>query len=514
MTFLDGASLLQEIGDRLIREFAEAMQNPDVARKPAHRDRLFSERPGRRTILWMSLSIVIFLICLVYALKHFPGPAVVDQETSALNCTLFASASGNDADSGMSPSASKTFSGAAVATQPGSVVCLLGGTYNLSSSFYPPKSGTDSSWIVYKNYDSTPVNFVWTGPADASPMFKLGTGKFPAGPAYLEFLGLHLDGRGNAADGFFCRGGHHLRFIANLIANTGGSGIGSINCDYLTADHNTIDHNGYIPSSTKVPQWYSWTSGISLNSNQWFDRYRGFHNIISNNIVAGQVDQSEKHSDGNGIILDLSNGSYAYSSADTPPALIVNNVVYGNGGRCIEAYTVTNFWIVNNTCYKNDLDSSLKNAGSLTTSNSHDGYFVNNIAVAADSTHPPYDQENSNARILYYSDMYFGASNNFTYSDPSQLIQADPQFLEPPVVDPALPEPFATIQPASRIGVQLTLRTSSPAIGRGTDPTALPNLPPAIVSGLMKYIYVDIGGNARSRKEHFDLGAYQSLHVR
>jgi len=506
--------LPRELGERLSSESAEAMQSPRVARKPAHRDRLFFERPSRRNLLWVSLSIVIFLISLVYAVKHFSGPTVVDQETSGLNCTLFASASGSDVNSGANPSTPKSFLGAAAAAQPGAVVCLLGGTYNLASSFSAPKSGTDSSWIVYKNYDSIPVNFAWTGPADASPMFKLGTGEFPSGPAYLEFRGLHFDGRGNAADGFFCRGGHHLRFIANSISNTGGSGIGSINCDYLTADHNTIYHNGYIPSSTKFPQWYSWTSGISFNSNQWFDRYPGFHSIISNNIVAGQVDQSEKHSDGNGIILDLSSGSYAFSSADTPPALIVNNVVYGNGGRCIEAFTVTNFWIVNNTCYKNILDPSLKDAGSLTTSNSRDGYFINNIAVAPDSTHASYDQQNSNSKILYYSDMYFGASNNFPYPDPSQLIQANPQFLDPPVVDLAVPDPFANVLPPSRMGTSLTLQPSSPAISRGIDPTTLPNLSKAIVTDLNKYIYTDINGNVRVRKVPFDLGAYQSHYPR
>ncbi|PYT83406.1 MAG: hypothetical protein DMG41_31475, partial [Acidobacteria bacterium] len=63
------------------------------------------------------------------------------------------------------------------------------------------------------------------------------------------------------------------------------------------------------------------------------------------NIVAGEFDSSSNHTDGNGIILDLSNGSYNASTANTPPVLIINNVVYGNGGRCIHAYIVTNFWI-------------------------------------------------------------------------------------------------------------------------------------------------------------------------
>src|SRR5256886_16719023 len=81
--------------------------------------------------------------------------------------------------------------------------------------------------------------------------------------------------------------------------------------------------------------------------------------IVSNNIITGEFDGSSNHTDGNGIILDL--------GGNTPPALIINNVVYGNGGRCIQANVATNFWFVNNTCYKNNLDPSLGNAGSLTS---------------------------------------------------------------------------------------------------------------------------------------------------
>jgi len=254
-----------------------------------------------------SLGIAVFFLSLIYIVKYVYTAKFVNREPCSNNCTVYASPSGNDQNSGNDPSSPKTFLGAAAASRPGSIICLLAGTYSLSSAFRPPASGKPSAWIVYKSCDDGPVNFVWTGTADASPMFKLGDGKFPSGPAYLEFRGLNLDGRGNAADGFFCRGGHHLRFISNSITNTGGSGIGSIYSDYLTADHNVIYHNGRVPPSTKVPQWYSWTSGISFNSNQWFDTYPGFHNIISNNIVTGEVDQSSEHSDGNGIILDLSN---------------------------------------------------------------------------------------------------------------------------------------------------------------------------------------------------------------
>jgi Bacterial Ig domain len=429
----------------------------------------------------------------------------VNNTALASDCTLFASPSGNDNNSGTTATAPKTFMGAAAATTAGSVVCLHGGTYNLSSSFIPPNSGTPSSWIVYKKYGDGAVNFVWTGAADASPMFRLGTGSFPSGPAYLEFRGLNLDGRGNAGDAFFCQGSHHLRFIGNSMSNTGGSGIGTRNCDYLTADHNIINHNGYMPASTSVPQWYGWTSGISFNSNQWFDNYSGFHNVISNNIVVGEYDSSPNHSDGNGIILDLSNGSYSASTANTPPALIINNVVYGNGGRCIHAFVVTNFWIVNNTCYKNNLDPTLGNAGSFTTNNSHDGYFINDISVSWSSNYPTYTQEGTNINITYYADLSFGSAINFTPSIPSQFIQADPLFVNPPSLSGGQ---YGTALAPALLGNGLTLVPLSPARGKGVDASTLPTLPAAIVSDLQKYIYTDINGKPRPQGS-FDLGAYQ-----
>src|ERR1700736_2444080 len=419
-------------------------------------------------------------------------------------CSLYASPSGSDQNSGASPASPKTFFSAAAATRPGSVVCLLGGTYSLTSAFKPPASGTPSAWIIYRDYGDAPVKFVWTGAADASPMFDMNGGNFPSNPAYLEFRGLNLDGGGKAGDGFFCRGSHHLRFIGNNISNTGGSGIGSIKCDYLVADHNVINHNGYIPANAgRNAKYYSWTSGISFNSNQWYDSYLGFHNIISNNIVAGEVDQSTKHSDGNGIILDLSDRTYNYISANTPPALIVNNVVYGNGGRCIEAYVVTNFWFVNNTCYKNNLDPPIGKEGSITVNSSRDGYVINNIAVPSNPATPCYLDENNSKSVRYYRNLCFAGSNEASVSDPSQIIQADPLFLRPPY-----PHSRATTQDAEGwapdlLGNALMLQPASPAHSRGLDPASLPNLSDAMVRDLRKHVYSDIDGTPRPQHRRF-----------
>jgi hypothetical protein len=54
------------------------------------------------------------------------------------------------------------------------------------------------------------------------------------------------------------------------------------------------------------------------------------------------------------------------------------------------------------------------------------------------------------------------------------------------------------------------LQPTSPALHKGIDPGALPNLPEAIVKDLKKHVHNDINGTPRHLGETFDLGAYQS----
>ena len=134
--------------------------------------------------------------------------------------------------------------------------------------------------------------------------------------------------------------------------------------------------------------------------------------------------------------------------------------------------------------------------GANRTQNSHDGYFINNITVAVSSNNPSYDQESTNANIHYYADMYFGAPNNFSYSDPAQLINANPLFVNPPSLGIG---GYSSALVPSLLGTGLMLTPLSPALGIGIDPSTLLGLPSAIVTDLKHYIYTDINGYARPK---------------
>lgn len=402
-------------------------------------------------------------------------------------CTLFASPTGSDNNSGTTSSAPKTLQSAVDTAQPGAVVCLMGGTYNRTDSLYLPRGGTASAWITYRAYGDGPVNIVYTGSASNwTAFFHSGGNTFPNGPSYVEFDGLVFDGRNNAVDAFFAQGVHHWRILNSTMKNFGAAGIVTVSSDYIVAEGNMVHHVGYGEG---------WSSGISLNSNKWFDTYAGFHSVVRNNIISGSFDNSSHHTDGNGIILDL--------GGTTPPVLVANNVVYGNGGRGIQALNNSNFWIVNNTSYSNGLDTS-DSFGGLVVNGASNGYIINNISVPWNGR-PAYAQYATNTGVTYSVDMYTG-TNNFSNS---ALISADPQFVNPPPFNPTASGQYATALAPWLLGDGLKLKMTSPARARGIDPSMISGLPTAIAGDLRKYVYADIAGVARQPGGPFTLGAYE-----
>lgn len=439
----------------------------------------------------------------------------------------FAAVTGDSSNDGKTPQTPMTVYSAAQAALPGHRICVMGGTYAETATFYPPRSGTPSAWIVYQVYGDAPVNVVWTpttlpcppaGNADCSMVNAIP----PNGNSYLEFRGFTFYGRGLAGDAFSCHNSHHLRYIGNTIYDVQGAGVGAVECDYVVSDHNIVYHSGY--SGTIA----SWTSGISYNRIKAFDCNDGLHNVISNNIVVGQYDNSPYHSDGNGFILDIDSTPSACSQTAAPyepAALISNNVAYGNGGRCAEAFAVGFFWMMaNNTCFKNNLDNvnaNQANSGSLTTYAANNGYFVNNVSVSWQPSNPPYQQRLTNTNIQYFKNVSWGGP---CYADPSgadfcapnpQFIKADPTFSAAPYFDPTATGQYSTAAPPFLLANGLTLQSWIPAYCQGVDPTTLPGVPAQVAADMKNpnnvyYIYTDLAGNPRPATGCcWDLGAYQ-----
>src|SRR2546427_5887972 len=99
--------------------------------------------------LLVTLAFAGVLPGLAGATTHTVFPTVVATYTEP-PCTLFASPTGTAGATGSSPTTPTSLAGARTKSVAGSIVCLLAGTYGLSSTFYVSKSGTAGQPIVYR----------------------------------------------------------------------------------------------------------------------------------------------------------------------------------------------------------------------------------------------------------------------------------------------------------------------------------------------------------------------------
>ncbi len=245
--------------------------------------------------------------------------------------------------------------------------------------------------------------------------------------------------------------------------------------------------------------------------------YAGIHNFIDDNIAAGEFDSSAHRTDGNGIILDTAtNGTW-------PATLIMNNILYGNGGRCIETFAIgqANTLIFSNTCYLNGLDPQARSGSAFPEVGigSNGVYIANNIsyALGADGCrslsctcgHNYAYQNGTPTGLTWTDDMYYGGHGNGLTS--AGFIHGNPLFINPPSLssgdygvsrtDPGIG--------GSLLGNELQLQARSPAKGAGVDPRRLTGLNANIISDLA-LVTSDINGVTRGPS--WDLGAYQIPH--
>ena len=416
--------------------------------------------------------------------------------------TYYVSGTGSDSADGLSVgTAFLTLQHAADVTQPGDTVEVMNGTYTNSCASCDvvdiSTPGTANAWIRYEVY-----------PGQTAVVSFNGWAGFSIRPtaAYVQVSGFTIVGNnyhvtlqqaqhqsttnpdpafnGNCIvsdgrQGSATQKPHHLKILNNTIYACGGSGIGTIQSDYVTIAGNTIYDSA----------WYSFydTSAISTFQNWNFDDTTGTKILITGNRIFGNQNLipdpgSGRITDGEGIIVDT-NRNDAYQASIGIPAyvgrtLIANNVIYGNGSAAIEAFESDHVDVVNNSTYGDVQNSSVSGRGEMNLNEASDVNVINNIFYAAAGQNPAVVCCQASS-ILFDSNVYFGGANQ-GFSSGTHDVTGNPLY-----VDAA---------DANRLDVLLTLARGSPGLGTGTA-----NLAPA----------TDFLGNPRPGPGGYDRGAYQ-----
>lgn len=207
--------------------------------------------------------------------------------------------------------------------------------------------------------------------------------------------GIFVEGRPMPAD----KKPHHVVVRNCEVAKCGGGGITGIECDYLTVEDCEVYDNA----------WYMRYAGSGITTlNPWaFDNKEGYHIIIQRNKVWNNRtlvpwEKIGKLSDGNGILLDVSNrdgqtttnpDGDAIVKQDTKKkinptdpkrpvwnnrSLVAHNISVFNGGSGIHCFRTAHVDIVNNTAYWNGTSVDY---AEIFSNNSYDVTIRDNIMV-------------------------------------------------------------------------------------------------------------------------------------
>ena len=377
-----------------------------------------------------------------------------------------------------------------------------------SSNVEVDRSGTPSAPITFTGFGGTALIRYAGGALDGGVLQTSFCRPWCASHD-LVFKNLTIDG-GNMMDaGVFVREGSHDVSVRDcVIRNTGATGIALNAVDHVIAEHNLIYRAGYNQG---------WSSGISLwsggseatygGSSAWYDGAPGFHNFIVGNVISGSYDNSSRHTDGNGIIVD--------GSGSIPPALIANNLVYENGGAGIDVYYNSgDVWVVNNTAYANGLDLKPgRRTADYSIRHAARAHLVNDLAYGRKngSTYTTaYLYQSANGSTIDWATS-IGYNGTVLSVDPSiatnprRYRYVNPLFTRLPVI-PFGSTPWADATPPWRIGNDFSLQASSPAIGAGTNPTT--GMSGAEATSAQHYLTTDLAGKGSTHGK-VDVGAYR-----
>ena len=169
------------------------------------------------------------------------------------------------------------------------------------------------------------------------------------------------------------------------------------------------------------------------------------HNLFQANLSydnQNSVDEKNSNSgghttDGNGIIID--DGDHTQAETNVPPyeglTLVIDNVVFNNGGRGIHVFHTANVVVANNVAYQDVKDPKLQGpASEFSTSLSRRVTFLNNIAVARPDALPLMDGWDQ-APTTWSHNVYKSAQAPRAIESPTRFDATnkpcDPKFIRP-----------------------------------------------------------------------------------
>lgn len=382
----------------------------------------------------------------------------------------YVSPQGNDAASGSSPStALRTLQKAADLVAPGDRVLLCSGDFTMEGRSDDKalvtitKSGTKDAWITWRPAPGAkPVirpsgwaafdvrgsyhifeDLVIIGQNDRLTLkggIEDSKKQMPTG--LYNTNGITIEGRQNAPDSK----PHHHIIRRCTIAKCAGGGVAALETDYLTVEDCLVYDNC----------WYMRYAGSGITTlNSWaYDNEPGYHVIIRRNKVWNNRTlvpwgKTGKLSDGNGILLDVTNKRgpnlnnpdgdatvQAQKKKDvnaesekkerpdwTNYALIENNISAFNGGSGIHVFRTCNVHIVNNTTYWN---GSVVDYAELFSNASNNIVIMNNVIIPR-----PGGQVNSNYNnkdVVWDYNIY--PMENPIVKGPHDIV-ADPKLVNP-----------------------------------------------------------------------------------
>lgn len=402
-------------------------------------------------------------------MKRFFCALLLSLPQLAWATTWHVSGTGNDTNDGKSEkTAFCSLQKAADLVQPGDVVLVGNGTYtdtnkgNGSAVLTITRSGTPDAWITWKarpghTPEIRPVGWCGIqisgsynvidglnviGNNDSIVLLKAQEdAKKPKPDPYFNTNGIFFNGRNNKPD----QKPHHLVVRNCVVTKCAGGGIVAIEMDYLTVEDCRVSENAWFMRYGG--------SGITTLNNWAHDDAPGYHIIIQRNFVWNNKtlvpwEKIGKLSDGNGIILDVTDqdrkgatnpNADAVVKPDAAPAptvpekprrpewtgraLIANNLSAYNGGSGIHTFRTKHVDIINNTTYHN---GGIVGYQELFPNTSEDIVILNNIIVPRPDGQVTSNNKNTNIRWDY--NLYPTAQTIFT--GPNDLV-ADPQFVDP-----------------------------------------------------------------------------------